>query len=189
MGIDMDDSSIIALFFSRSERAIAEVSHKYGGICRKIAFNILNNFEDVEECVNDTYLGVWNSIPPQKPNPLVTYICKITRNTALKKYQYNTTKKRNSSYDISFSELEECIPCVQQGRDLCTEENLTEIIENFLETLDKKSRVMFVKRYWYAQPIKELAVEFGMTENYVAVKLLRIRQKLKKYLEKEGIVL
>lgn len=189
MRIDMDDSSIIALFFSRSEQAIVEISHKYGGMCRKIAFNILNNFEDAQECVNDTYLGVWNSIPPQTPNPLITYICKITRNIALKKYHYNTTKKRNSSYDISFSELEECIPSIQQDGDLCTEEHLTKIIENFLKTLDKKSRVMFVKRYWYATSIKELAEEFGMTENYVSVKLLRIRNRLRKYLEKEGIVL
>lgn len=96
----MEDSKIIELFFERSEQAIAELSYKYGGVCRKIAFNILNNLQDVEECVNDTYLGAWNSIPPQNPNPLVTYICKITRNIALKKYRYNTAKRRNGFYDI-----------------------------------------------------------------------------------------
>lgn len=117
----MEDSKIIELFFERSEQAIAELSYKYGGVCRKIAFNILNNLQDVEECVNDTYLEAWNSIPPQNPNPLVTYICKITRNIALKKYRYNTAKRRNGFYDISLSELEECIPSVPQDISSCTE--------------------------------------------------------------------
>lgn len=184
----MDDSKIIELFFLRSEQAIVELAYKYGRICRKIAFNILNNSEDAEECVNDAYLGAWNNIPPQTPNPLVTYICKITRNIALKKYRYNTTRKRNGFYDISLSELEECIPSAQQDIVSCTEEELTKVIENFLEILDKKSRIMFIKRYWYAESIKSIAVEFGVTENYVSVKLLRIREKLRKYLERRGIV-
>lgn len=89
----MDDSKIIELFFLRSEQAVTELSFKYGETCRKIALNILNNLEDAEECVNDTYMGTWNSIPPQKPNPLSTYVCKITRNIALKRYRYNTAKK------------------------------------------------------------------------------------------------
>lgn len=185
----MKDSRIIELFFSRSEQAIVELAYKYGRICRKIAFNILNNLEDAEECVNDTYLGAWNSIPPKMPNPLVTYICKITRNIALKKYRYNTAKRRNGFYDISLSELEECIPAVRQDIASCTEEELTKVIENFLNTLDKKSRVMFVKRYWYTESIKAMAEEFGMTENSISVKLLRIRGKLREYLEQEGIVL
>ncbi len=184
----MEDGSIIKLFFARSEQAVVELSYKYGGICRKIAFNILNNLEDAEECVNDTYLGAWNSIPPQKPNPLSTYVCKITRNIALKRYRYNTAKRRNSFYDVSLSELEECIPSTAQDGVSCTEKELTEIIENFLDSLDKKSRILFVKRYWYAESIKAIAEEFDMTENYVAVKLLRIRSKLKIYLEKKGIL-
>ncbi len=166
----MDDGKIIELFFLRSEQAVTELSFKYGKICRKIAFNILNSLEDAEECVNDTYLGIWNSIPPQKPNPLSTYVCKITRNIALKRYRYNTAKRRNSFYDISLSELEECIPSVAQNTVSCTEEELTEIIENFLDSLDKKSRIMFVKRYWYAESIRTMAEEFAMTENYVSVK-------------------
>lgn len=133
----MDDDKIIELFFLRSEQAVTELSFKYGAICRKIAFNILNNLEDAEECVNDTYLGTWNSIPPQKPNPLGTYVCKITRNIALKRYRYNTAKRRNSFYDISLSELEECIPSVAQNAVSCTEEDMTEIIESFLDSLDK----------------------------------------------------
>lgn len=143
----MEDSKIIELFFERSEQAIAELSYKYGGVCRKIAFNILNNLQDVEECVNDTYLGEWNSIPPQNPNPLVTYICKITRNIALKKYRYNTAKRRNGFYDISLSELEECIPSVPQDISSCTEEELTKTIEKFLDTLfNSHPRFPFCKR-------------------------------------------
>ncbi len=185
----MEDSKIIELFFSRSEQAIAELAHKYGGVCRKIAFNILRNMEDAEECVNDACLGAWNSIPPQDPKPLITYICKITRNLALKRYRYNTAERRNSFYDMSLSELEECIPSNSENADLCTEDNLTEMIENFLDTLDKKSRMMFVKRYWYAQSVKSIAAEFGMTANHISVKLSRIRNKMRVYLEKEGIVL
>lgn len=185
----MEDSRIIELFFSRSEQAISELAYKYGKVCRKIAVNILNNVEDAEECVNDAYLGAWNSIPPQKPNPLVTYICKITRNVALKKYRYNTAKRRNGYYDISLSELEECIPSARQDTASCTGEELTKVIENFLNTLDKKSRVMFVKRYWYAESVKEIAEEFGVTENSISVKLLRIREKLRKYLIREGVIL
>lgn len=184
----MEDSRIIELFFSRSEQAVVELSYKYGAICRRIAFNILSNLEDAEECVNDTFLGVWSSIPPQKPNPLSTYVCKITRNIALKRYRYNTAKRRNSFYDISLSELEECIPSVAQNAVSCTEEELTEVIENFLASLDKRSRILFVKRYWYAESVKIIAEEFDMTENHVAVKLLRIRGKLKTYLEKKGIL-
>lgn len=185
----MEDGKIIELFFARSERAVVELSNKYGRVCRKIAFNILNNLQDAEECVNDAYLGAWNSIPPQNPNPLVTYICRITRNIALKKYRYDTAKRRNGYYDISLSELEECIPSDPQGISSGTEEELTKVIENFLSSLDKKSRVMFIKRYWYVESVKVMAKEFGMTENSVSVKLLRIREKLKRHLEKEGIVL
>lgn len=185
----MEDSRIIELFFARSERAITELSLKYGGICRKVAFHILNNSQDVEECVNDAYLGVWNSIPPERPDPLVTYVCRITRNLALKKYRYNAAQKRNSFYDMSLSELEECIPAAGQEPASCSEEDLTRMIEAFLDSMDKKSRIMFVKRYWYAEPVKAIAEEFGMTENHAAVKLLRIRGKLKDYLEKRGVVI
>lgn len=185
----MEDEKIIRLFLSRSEQAIAELSCKYGGTCRKIAFNILNNLEDAEECVNDTYLATWNSIPPNTPNPLVTYVCKITRNLSLKKYRYNTARKRNSFYDISLTELENCIPSNDSNLKPCEEENLTIIIEDFLDSLDKKSRIMFVKRYWFAESVKSIAEEFGTTENYVAVRMLRIREKMKIYLERKGIVL
>lgn len=183
----MEDNEIIELFFRRSEQAIEEISKKYGGICNKIAWNILNNQEDAKECINDAYLGVWNSIPPNRPNPLVTYICKIVRNMALKRYRYNTAQKRSRYGDVSFSELEECISVAGEETGGCTEEELVQVIEVFLDSLDKKSRIMFMKRYWFAESLGDIAKEFGMKENAVSVKLLRIREKLKKYLEREGI--
>lgn len=185
----MEDSRIVELFFSRSEQAIAELAGKYGGVCRKIAYGILNNHEDVEECVNDTYLGVWNSIPPEAPDSLVAYVCKIARNVSLNKYRYNSAQKRNSYYDVSLSELEECIPVGAMEADQWKDEELTHVLEGFLDSLDKKSRIMFVKRYWYAESVKDIAEEFGMTENHAAVKLLRIRTKMKIYLEKKGVAL
>lgn len=186
-GCRMEDNEIIELFFQRSERAIEEVSKKYGGILNKIARNILNNPEDVKECVNDAYLGIWNSIPPNRPKSLITYICKIVRNLSLKKYRYNTAQKRGGYCDISFDELEECISTTTGGLDECTKEELVRVLEVFLDSLDKKSRIMFMKRYWFADSLSEIAKDFEMRENAVSVKLLRIRKKMKEYLEKEGI--
>ena len=184
----MEDEQIIKLYLKRSEKALEETQNKYGPYCYRIAKNIFTVREDAEECVNDTYMGTWNSIPPQKPIPLSTYVCKIARNIALKRYRYNTAKKRNSFYDISLSELEDCIPSAAQNTVSSTEEDLTEIIEHFLDSLDKKSRIMFVKRYWYAESIAAIATEFDMTENHVAVRLLRTRNKMKTYLEKKGVI-
>lgn len=106
----LDDRKIIELFFERSEQAIIELSKKYGSVCSKVAFNILNNTQDTEECVNDAYLGTWNTIPPQNPNPLLSYVCRIVRNLAIKKYHANTAAKRNSFYDVALDELENCFP-------------------------------------------------------------------------------
>lgn len=183
----MEDQEIIALFGSRSEQAIAELSHKYGNICKKISFRILNDVRDVEECLNDTWLGVWDSIPPHHPDSLNAYICRMTRNLSLKKFRYNTAQKRNSYYDLSLSELEQCIPAKSGEMEAETEE-LSVLIEQFLDSLSKPDRVMFMKRYWFTEPISEIAKEFGMSENHVSVKMLRIRNKMKKFLEREGVV-
>ena len=159
----MNDSEIIDLFYMRSERAIMELAAKYGNACNKVAKNILNNILDAEECVNDAYLGAWNTIPPQNPNPLLTYICRIVRNLSIKKYHANTSVKRNSFYDAALDE-----------------------IDYFLDTLDAESRILFVRRYWYAYSISELAKQFGLKSNTVSVRLSRIRDKLRDYLKGEG---
>lgn len=182
----LEDGKIIALFYARSELAVTELSKKYGALCRKIAGNILNNNLDVEECVNDVFYAAWTSIPPQNPNPLKAYISRITRNLAITKYHKSTAKKRNSIYDVALEELEECIPAMYDVETEIEGLELTHSLENFLDTLDKDSRVMFIRRYWYSDSISEIAERFQLSNNNVMVKLSRIRTKLKKYLEKEG---
>jgi RNA polymerase sigma factor (sigma-70 family) len=185
----MDDAQIIDLFFERSEQAILELSNKYGKVCYRVSRNILNNTLDVEECVNDAYLGIWNSIPPQRPNPLLTYVCRIVRNLSIKKYHCNTAVKRNSYYDIALSEIEDCIPSLNSiDRDYSSKE-LAKIIDDFLDTLDQDNRIMFVRRYWFSDSLADIAKIFEITEHNAAVRLSRIRERMKKYLIKRGVVL
>lgn len=185
----MDDSKIIELFFERSEQAIVELSNKYGPVCIRIAENILNNRLDSEECVSDAYLGVWNTIPPQRPDPLLSYVCRIVRNLALKKYHANTAQKRNSVYDVALEEIAECLPSPASVEDEAAANETAGIINSFLETLDQQSRILFVRRCWHADSIEELAGLFNTSRHYISVRLSRIRKALRKYLAKEGIYL
>ena len=180
----MDDKQIISLFFERSEQAITELSQKYGDLCMKIARRILNDHQDAEECVNDAYLGAWNSIPPQSPDPLRAYICRIVRNRSLKKLRTNSAIKRGSQFEVSLSELEDCIPDYSMDEQLSISE-LSAQINAFLAALPKDDRLMFVKRYWFSESISELADAFGITENNVSVRLSRIRGKLHQYLNRK----
>ena len=184
----MDDSKIIDLFYARSEQAILELSEKYGTVCSKVARNILNNPHDAEECVNDAYLGAWNTIPPQNPNPLLTYICRIVRNLSIMKYHANTAVKRNSYYDASLDELEDCLASSETVEDRLTAKELSAALDQFLDTLDQESRVMFVRRYWYADSISEIAERLQMSKNNVSVRLSRTREKLKSHLKKGGYI-
>ncbi len=185
----MDDKKIIELFFNRSEQAIHELSEKYGKLCHKIAKNILNNNSDAEECVNDTYLGVWNSIPPNHPESLVSYVCKIARNIACKRYNYNTASKRNSIYDVALEELEECLTSTKDVESEIESSLLTETIEQFLDTLDSKDRVIFMRRYYFSDSYAEIAEFTGLTEKNVSVRLTRLRSKMRDYLtERDYIV-
>lgn len=163
-----------------------ELSKKYGTICTRIAKNILNNSLDAEECVNDAYLGAWNTIPPQKPNPLKTYICRIVRNLSIKRYHSNTSMKRNSFYDAALDELENCIPSGKTVESELFARELAKIIDDFLDTLDKENRVIFVRRYWYSDSISDISKRFHMSNNNISVRLSRTREKLKNYLRKEG---
>ncbi|MCM1539909.1 MAG: sigma-70 family RNA polymerase sigma factor [Blautia sp.] len=182
----MEDSEIIDLFYARSEQAIAELSRKYGAVCRRVAGNILNSRLDAEECVNDTYLATWNTIPPQRPDPLLTYVCKIVRNLSIMKYHSNTAVKRNSFYDVALDELEECLASSATVEGEITAKELSGLLNRFLETLDRKSRVMFVRRYWYSDSVSEIAERFHMSSNNVSVRLSRIRGRLRKFLKSEG---
>lgn len=182
----MEDSKIIELFFARAEQAIKELSTKYGTACNGIARNILKNELDAEECVNDTYLAAWNTIPPQKPDPLRAYIFRIARNIAITRYHANTSTKRNSHYDIALEELESCLAAANTVEEELAASELSKQIDRFLATLDEESQMLFVRRYWYSDKISDIAERFHTSSNNVSVRLSRIRSKLKLYLQKEG---
>ena len=185
----VDDSKIIELFYERSEQAIIELSNKYGTVCTKVANNILNDVRDTKECVNDAYLGVWNTIPPKNPNPLLSYVCRIVRNIAIKRYHTNTAVKRNSIYDVALEELENCIPASNTVEDEFNASETTLIIDRFLDTLDKENRIMFVRRYWHSDSIADLAQLFNTSNHNISVRLSRTREKLRNYLIREGVSL
>ena len=185
----MDDSKIIELFYERSEQAIVALSKKYGSTCHKIAVNILKNDSDAEECVNDTYLGAWNTIPPQNPESLLAYICRIVRNVSVKRYHQNTAKKRNSYYDVALDELEGCLPAANTVQDEINANELAVLLDGFLDGLDKTNRVMFVRRYWFSDSVSDIAAMFKMNNHAVAVRLSRTREKLRQYLIKKGVTI
>ncbi len=184
----MDDKQIIRLFFERSEQAITELSQKYGALCFRIADNILNNHQDAEECVNDAWLGAWNSIPPQSPDPLRAYICRVVRNHSLKKLRTNSALKRGSQFEVSLSELEDCIPDNSMDEQFSASE-LSAQINAFLSALPQDDRLMFVKRYWFSESLSEIADAFDITENNVSVRLSRIRGKLHQYLNRKEVTI
>lgn len=184
----MTDTEIINLFFERSEQAIEELAKKHGSAVARVARNILGNSQDTEECVNDTYLGTWNAIPPHKPSPLRTFVCKIARNLATKKYHSNTADKRNSQYDLALDELEEYLSDSDSVEKAYEAQELKEAINGFLATLSYSDRFIFMRRYWYSDPVQDIAKMAHSTNNSVAVRLFRIREKLRLYLEKEGLL-
>ena len=183
----MEDSEIIELFFVRSEDAITALSEKYGAICHKVACNILKNATDAEECVNDTYLGVWNAIPPARPNPLISFVLRIVRNLSIKRYHKNTAQKRNSFYDVALDELENCLGSNETPEDKITADELSSIINEFLSGLERENRIMFMRRYWFSDSVEDIAKLFGMKPHAVTVRLSRIREQLRRHLEKKGV--
>lgn len=183
----MDDDRIIELFFERSEQAIKELDLKYGKVCHKVSYNILHNTQDVEECVNDAYLGTWNTIPPQHPNPLLTFLCKIVRNLSIKRYHMNTAQKRNSTYDIALDELEECLASPSTAETDLEIKQLTHTIESFLASLTAENRVIFMRRYWFSDTYEQIAERVGITEKNVSVRLTRIRKQMRDYLAESEV--
>lgn len=182
----MDDKEIIDLYFARSERAIAETERKYGPYCYAIAYHILENHDDCKECVNDTFLRVWNAIPPEKPVSLRAYLGKITRNLALGRYRATHTKKRGGCVEVAMEELREATAGVSPEEAIDRTE-LVQLIEAFLDELSPQARVFFLRRYWYFSTVKEIAADYRVGESKVKVSLLRSRNALKARLEKEGV--
>lgn len=186
----MEDRQIIDLFWERSERAIDETAKKYGKYCYSIAYNILHSREDSEECVNDTYWKAWGIMPPKRPERLGVFLGKITRNLSINRYNYANAKKRGEGqYSIALEELQECIPTTSNVEQAMEEKVLVELFNRFLEGLSVEKRKIFMRRYWYFSHVKEIAAEYGMSESKVKTTLMRTRNELKLFLEKEGVVL
>lgn len=182
----IDDEKIIEMFFERSEQAVRELDNKYGKICHHLSFNILNNRQDAEECVNDAYMGAWNAIPPARPHPLFPYIVKIVRNISLKLYWRKEAAKRSGHYTVALEEIESCISDRKTVEDEIEARELACIIEAFLDTLTVKERVIFMRRYAYADTYADIAKRVGISEKNVSVRLTLIRQKMKQHLIEKG---
>ena len=186
----LDNSTIIDLFWKRSETAVAETELKYGNYCKSIAYNILGSHEDAEECANDAYIKAWSSIPPQKPVSLCAYLAKITRNLSLNKYKQRKALKRvPSEIELIFHELEDCIPAAGTPESESETDSIAEALGSFLKALADGNQIVFVRRYWYGDSIRSICERFGISESKVKSILYRCRGKLKKHLEKEGIAL
>ena len=183
----MDDGKIKELFKNRNGDAIAETDKKYGAYCRKIADNILPDKQDAEECVNDAYLAVWNSIPPQDPDSLKLFLARIVRNLAFNRYNESRAEKRGGGETaLVLDELAECLESGDSVESELDRRALGELMRNFVKELPKKERRIFVRRYFYTEPLADIAKLCGMTENSVSVTLHRTRKKLKELLKKEG---
>lgn len=182
----MTDEQIIELFWNRSEDAIVETDAAYGRKLRGLANRILRNPEDTEEIVNDTYMKTWNTIPSNRPRYFYAYIAAICRNLSLNLLNWNQAAKRNAEIVAITEELELCIPDSAQEREMRGKE-IAGILNDFLGTLPKDSRIIFLRRYWYADSVAAIAKRYGMTESKVKMQLLRTRNKLNVYLEQEGI--
>lgn len=186
----MDDRRIVELFLERSEEAILETDIKYGRYCHKIAFNVLGNDEDSEECVNDAYMRAWGSIPPNEPDSMASYIGRITRNLALDKLRQKQSDKRgNGEVPVVLDELAECV----SGHDeLERRQDSTEIaaaIDSFLDELNSVERGVFMRRYWMMEPIADVANRYDISVSKTTTMLFRLRNRLKKHFMKEGIPL
>lgn len=179
----MEDYQIIILLFERTESVLEIISQKYSRLYKQILGQILSDSCDIEECANDVLLAVWNSIPPNDPQNLPAYICQIARRIGINKFRYLSRKKRDNGYNLSLSELEECLP--DAGSLIHAEDDSTAIrlaLSAFVRQLDPETRVLFVRRYVYLESVASLASRFHLKENHIAVKLYRARKKLKKVL-------
>ena len=183
----MEDSQIIDLYYARNEDAIVQTDAKYGPYCRTIAKNVLSFYEDTEECVNDTWLAAWNRMPPDLPRCLRAFLGRITRNLAISRVRANRAQKRYNGMEVLLSELAECIPAARTLEEEIDSRRLGEVLSQWLDTLDREDRILFVRRYWYGERVMDLAAEQGVWPEKLTQKLLRLRKKLRKALEQEGV--
>ncbi len=186
----MKDYEIINLYWERKEAAITASADKYGDYCHSISYNILHNVEDAEECVNDTWLGAWKSMPPHRPERLSTFLGRITRNLSLDRFKKYTAEKRGlGQTTLALSELEDCIPDKSSVEEIVDEQILVQKLNDFLYAQPEQKRNIFIRRYWYLYPIKDIAAAYNISESKVTSLLFRMRNDLKTHLQKEGIYL
>ena len=186
----MEDEAIIALYWQRSEEAIIQTDRKYGRYCRSIAFNILENDDDTDECLNDTYLKAWNIIPPKRPTFLSALLAKITRNLALDRQKFSRAEKRGGGQvPLVLEELADCVPGGNDVEEMLENKEITALLNRFLSSLPQRAREVFMLRYWYLCPVRQIAESLGLGESNVKMLLLRTRRQLKVLLEKEGVCL
>ena len=182
----MEDREIIRLFFERDERAISETEAKYGAFCRSLAKNITGNAEDAEECLNDAWLRAWNHIPPERPENLRAYLGRIIRNLALNRYEREHARKRADAMTLLLEEMEDCLPRENSVEVALDGQELTKLLNRWLETLPAGDRRIFVRRYWYGDSVKDLAKRTGIRTGAMSQRLYRLRQTLRDLLTKEG---
>lgn len=182
----MEDEKIIDLFWARDQRAINETNVKYGKRLQKLAERILQRLQDAEECVSDTYFRTWNTIPPTRPQHLYAYLAKICRLVSYEKLDWLNAQKRSAEVVSLSAELELCIPAGMEDHQIESQE-IGRLLDVFLGTLKKEQRVMFVRRYWYGYSISEIAQTFGIGESKAKTSLFRTRNKLRDFLEREGV--
>ena len=182
----MDDNEILDLYFARSEQAIVQTDQKYGFYCYSIAKRILSDPLDAEESVNDTYAEVWKSIPPRRPKYFFAFLASICRHLSLNRVDWKQAAKRRAQVVPLTEEMENCIPDTVHERQMEAKE-LGRLLDLFLESLPKDSRLIFLRRYWYVDSVPEIAARYGMTESKVKMQLSRTKEKLRSFLEQEGI--
>ena len=185
----MEDAKIVQLYWDRNEEAIPVTADKYGSYCTTIANNILGNREDAEECVNDTYLKAWNSMPPHRPGVLSAFLGKIVRNLAFNQYKYNTAEKRGGSQTrVVLDEIAELVSDADNVEQEIDRKELVDAVDRFLDTLQEQERRVFLRRYWYLDSVSEICSRFGYSKSKVTTMLHRTRLKLRSRLEQEGLL-
>ncbi len=182
----MDDLAIVELYHRREERAIAESDRKYGGLCRSIALKLLGLREDAEECVNDTWHAAWNKMPPDRPQALGAFFGRITRNLSISRWRREHAQKRYDGIEVLLSELEDCVPAPGTVEEDMERRQLALAISAWLDSLEGGDRRLFIRRYWYGDPVKTLAAERGQVANALTQRLLRLRKGLRAFLESKG---
>ena len=185
----MEDSAIVRLYWDRDQRAIPASEEKYGSRCRGVSYGILSSREDAEECVNDTWHRAWDTMPPQRPGCLRAYLCRLARGLSIDRWRARRAQKRGEGTEVLLSELEDCVPAAPSAEEVWEAREVAAAIDRWLDGLDRESRALFVRRYWYGDRVDELAARWGRTPNGTAQRLRRLRAGLRRALEREGVIL